>query len=241
MVSNPGDVDLTGITLTDSLVADLIGGRLHHPDTLAAGASFPCDYSLVAVRGTTTNTATADSAETDPPVTDSTTVVGLRPPLIAITKGVRSDPAADFVSDLVVPVGTTVTYRITVTNVGDVAVDGITLVDDHSVLAGCAIPPSLAPNASFSCTYSAVVVAGTTTNTATADSAETDPPVQRRPRVTGTPVVSPPPLPGLSITKRVRTDPGKPLVASLTVVEGTIVFYEITVTNTGQSRSAASP
>ena len=138
VVSNPGDSDLTGITLTDSLVADLTAAGCTIPDTLAAGASFPCDYSLVAVRGTTTNTATADSAETDPPVTDSTTVVGLRPPVLTITKGVRADPAADFVSDLVVPVGTTVTYRITVTNAGDVAVDGITLVDDHSVLGGCA-------------------------------------------------------------------------------------------------------
>ena len=147
----------------------------------------------MAVRGTTTNTATADSAETDPPVHDSTTVIGLRPPHITITKGVRADPAADFVTDLVVPVGTTVTYRITVTNASDVAVDGITLVDDHtdlSALAGCGIPASLAPGASFSCTYSAVVVAGTVENTATADSAETDPPVSASARVTGTPVVS---------------------------------------------------
>ena len=98
-------------------------------------------------------------------------MIGLRPPHITITKAVRADPAADFVTDLVVPVGTTVTYRITVTNASDVAVDGITLIDDHtdlSVLAGCVIPASLAPGDSFSCTYSAVVVAGTVENPATA-------------------------------------------------------------------------
>ena len=60
----PGDPDLTGITLTDSLVADLTAAGCTIPDTLAAHASFSCAYSLVAVRGTTTNTATADSAET---------------------------------------------------------------------------------------------------------------------------------------------------------------------------------
>ena len=233
-VTNVGSSAVSQVTLTDSLV-DVAGLGAAHCDIhhdLAPGEGFTCAYSLMAVRGTTTNTATADSAQTVPVSADAT-VVGLRPPLLAISKGVRSDPAAAFVTDLVVHIGTTVTYRITVTNIGDVAANGITLVDDHADLGGCAIPATLAGGASFSCTYTAVVVAGTVENQATADSTDTDPPVHASARVTGTPVISPPTHESLTISKGVRADPGQPYGASLTVIEGTLVFYQITVTNSG--------
>ena len=201
-VTNVGSSAVSQVTLTDSLV-DVAGLGAAHCDIhhdLAPGAGFTCAYSLVAVRGTTTNTATADSAQTVPVSADAT-VVGLRPPLLAISKGARSDPAAAFVTDLVVHIGTTVTYRITVTNIGDVAANGITLVDDHADLGGCTIPATLAGGASFSCTYTAVVVAGTVENPATADSTDTDPPVHASARVTGTPVISPPTHESLTISE----------------------------------------
>ena len=204
-MTNTGDVDLTDHPQRQPDRPRR--RRLHHPaDTLRSGPASTCTYSAVVVRGTTRNTATADSAQTAP-VSASATVVGLRPPLLAIVKGVRADPAADFVPDLVVAVGTTVTYRITVTNAGDVAVSGVTLLDDHSSLAGCAIPTAWRRRVLH------LHVHGRggrrhDENRATADFGR-DRPGQRH-RAGHRAPVDGPPLPGLTIAKGVRADPGQP-------------------------------
>ena len=234
-VTNVGSSAVSQVTLTDSLV-DVAGLGAAHCDIhhdLAPGEGFTCAYSLVAVRGTTTNTATADSAQTVPVSADAT-VVGLRPPLLAISKGVRSDPAAAFVTDLVVHIGTTVTYLITVTNIGDVAANGITLVDDHADLGGCAIPATLAARR--------VVQLHVHRGRGRRHGREPGHRRQHRHRPAGPapargspalPVISPPTHESLTISKGVRADPGQPYGASLTVIEGTLVFYQITVTNSG--------
>ena len=68
-------------------------------------------YSLVAAAGSVRNTATADSAETDP-ATAYATVTGSstpKPPSLSVVKGVRSSPTTGpYTSSVTVYAGTTV-------------------------------------------------------------------------------------------------------------------------------------
>jgi uncharacterized repeat protein (TIGR01451 family) len=163
-VSNTGNVPLTGVTLADNLFTLVCT----IPTTLAVGASFNCDYSDVAVTGTKTNTATADSVETDSVhASASVTASVASAPDLAITKGVSLSAAGPFVASVTTTVGTTVYYRIHVSNTGNVPLTGVTLADNLFTLV-CTIPTTLAVGASFNCDYSDVAVTGTTTNTATA-------------------------------------------------------------------------
>ena len=90
------------------------------------------------------------------------------------------------------PVGTAVTWRITVTNGGDVGLTGLALTDSRTdlVAAGCVVPASLAAGESYTCTYAGTAAPGTVENTATATAAGT-PPATASARVTGLPVVPP--------------------------------------------------
>lgn len=70
--------------------------------------------------------------------------------------------------------GDPVSFRITVTNSGDVELAGITLVDDGGTLEGCTVPPTLSPGSLFECALGPIeAVEGSFTNiaavTATAD------------------------------------------------------------------------
>jgi uncharacterized repeat protein (TIGR01451 family) len=227
--SNTGNVPLTGVALADSLF-DLVAKGCTIPTTLAVGASFNCDYSSTAVVGTTTNTATADSAETSP-VTDSATVTVAAAPGLAITKGVSLTNGSGYGPSLTTTVGTTVYYRIHVSNTGNVPLTGVALADSlfNLVAKGCTIPTTLAVGASFNCDYSSTAVVGTTTNTATADSDQQGP---INDSATLTVLLTP--APDLAITKGVSLSAAGPFVASLDeLLTGTTVHYRITVTNTG--------
>ena len=217
-VSNTGNVALSGVTLVDSLF-DLVAKGCTIPTTLAIGAGFDCDYSSVAAVGTTTNTATADSNETTA-VNDSATVTVAAAPGLAIEKGVSLTNGSGYGPSLTTSVGTTVYYRIHVSNTGNVALSGVTLVDSlfDLVAKGCTIPTTLAIGAGFDCDYSDVAKVGTTTNTATADSNETT-------AVNDSATVTVAAAPGLAIDK----------TASPTSLPfgGGSVTYTYVVTNTG--------
>jgi uncharacterized repeat protein (TIGR01451 family) len=189
VVTNTGNVPLTGITLTDSLG---LPAFCTVPPTLAVGASFTCVYSRVAVQGTTTNTATADSNQTPPATAQATVVAAVLPPntpQLSVSKGVSLNQAGPFVASLNTTPGTTVWYQIVVTNTGNVPLTGITLTDSLGLPASCTVPPTLAVGASFSCVYSRVAVQGTTTNTATAGSAQSPSASARATVVANPPVV----------------------------------------------------
>src|SRR5207247_596910 len=132
-------------------------------------------------------------------------------PALAITKGVSLSAGGPFTASVTTTAGTTVFYRIVVTNTGNVALTGVTLTDSLSALAGCTIPTTLAVGASFACDYTGTAVMGTTTNTATADSNET-------PAVSASATVNAaaPNAPALAITKGVSLSANGPFVASLT-------------------------
>jgi hypothetical protein len=63
VVTNTGDVTLTGMTLTDSLG---LPGSCVVPGTLAPAATITCTYSRVAAAGSTVSTTTVDSDQTGP-------------------------------------------------------------------------------------------------------------------------------------------------------------------------------
>lgn len=162
--------------------ANLVGSGID-AGKLDAGQSFKVTVTGTANPNNTTDVGkhvnTADATFTPGPEQDQATIsanatltVLLTPqPALSITKGVSLSAAGPFVASLTgLLTGTTVHYQITVTNTGNVDLTSVQLADDHYNLVslGCTIPTSLAVGASFTCSYSATAVLGTTTNTATA-------------------------------------------------------------------------
>ena len=176
IVTNVGNVTLTGVTLSDDLT-DLAAAGCHIPGSLASDATFSCVYPGVAVNGQTTNTATAASTQTGPVRTSAVVVGRTIRPVLLITKAVSRSPAGPFIGLLYQTVGRLVYYRIVVTNGGNVPLTAVTLGDSLTDLAahGCHAPTTLAVGASFTCTYAALVTShpNPTINTATATSAQT--------------------------------------------------------------------
>jgi fimbrial isopeptide formation D2 family protein len=232
VITNTGNVELTDVTLNDDLFATAVAA-CGAPTTLAVGASFTCDYTDTASVGTKTNTATADSAETEP-VDDSATVKVEAAPSMTIDKSVSLAADGPFVDSLAVQVGTQVFYRIVITNTGNVELTGLSLEDDVFDLTGTTcdtnLPTSLAVGASFTCGYSDTAVEGTTHNTATADSVQT-PPVDDDATV----VASPAPV--LLVDKTNNA----PIVGGLpTVKEGDTVTFKLAYSSNGQTAHNAT-
>ena len=98
-------------------------------------------------------------------------------PGFTVDKGVSLSADGPFVANLTTTTGTTVHYRITITNTGNVALTGVTLSDDTFDLAakGCTVPTTLAVGAHYDCNYTSTAVTGTTTNIATGDTDQTGP------------------------------------------------------------------
>ena len=117
------------------------------------------------------------TARRPPPVDDTATVTGHTTPALTIRKGVGLERGRTVLPQVIVPPGTTVYYRITVTNTGNVALTGVTLSRQHvrPRRQGLHHPDDPGRRRSFDCDYSSVSTADTTTNIATADSAETPP------------------------------------------------------------------
>jgi uncharacterized repeat protein (TIGR01451 family)/LPXTG-motif cell wall-anchored protein len=123
VTTNTGEVTLTGVTVTDSLITDLSCTWPGTEGTLAPGASVTCTGSHTVTQaeadaGTVDNTATATSNETGPvsatyqvPVTESAA--------IDITKE----------ADGAVVSGEDYEFTITVTNTGNVTLTDVTVVD----------------------------------------------------------------------------------------------------------------
>jgi uncharacterized repeat protein (TIGR01451 family) len=74
-VTNTGNVELTGLTLTDSLF-DLVAKGCTIPTSLGVGKDFHCDYTDTATVGTKHNVATVDTNQTEPEDDDASVTVG---------------------------------------------------------------------------------------------------------------------------------------------------------------------
>jgi hypothetical protein len=95
--------------------------------------------------------------------------------VVEIEKLVAAPPIGPFGDHFTVIAGASVQYHITVKNMGEVALSGLTLTDDHAdlVAKGCVVPTTLAVAGTFECDYGDTAAAGTTVNQATVDSAQT--------------------------------------------------------------------
>jgi len=176
-ITNTGNVALTGVTLSDDTF-DLAAKGCTVPTSLAVGAHYDCDYPSTAVTGTTTNVATGDTNQTGPDTGTATVVANPAPaPGFTVDKGVSLSADGPFIASLMTTTGTTVHYRITITNTGNVELTGVTLSDNTFDLAakGCTVPTTLAVGAHYDCDYPSTAVTGTTTNVATGDTEQTGP------------------------------------------------------------------
>ena len=178
VVTNTGDIDLTNVTLSDPGLTGITCTPTQ-PTTLAPTETMTCSGSHVLTSdeetaGSYTNTATADSDETDP-VTDSVTVPANQSDLLSINKELLTSGPYE--------IGDILNYTITVSNLGSSALSNVIVSDPDAVIGTCtpAIPvATLSAGASITCSASYEIVqadvdAETFTNTATADSDETDP------------------------------------------------------------------
>jgi uncharacterized repeat protein (TIGR01451 family) len=170
LVTNTGNVALTGITVTDTKVATVICPAT----TLAVGANMTCTGNYTVTQadlddpdGELNNTATADSDQTGP-VTDSHAIPIVRNPALSITK-VATEQSFDSVGDVI-------HYTIVATNTGNVTLTNVTVTDP--VVSGLVCTPangsSLAPGASMTCTATHTITqadldAGHFANTACVD------------------------------------------------------------------------
>jgi hypothetical protein len=175
VVSNPGGVDLTNVSIIDDQLGDITADyeAAHGGNTLAAGDSqeFTVNDTLSA---TTTNivTATGDAAGVSTQDTATATVTAVVC-TITLTKEVN---------DTEVCVGDTVTYSYVVHNnsdtftwTGDITDDNGTpanLLDDFDVATGVVVAPGADSTTFF---HNSVIGLGTVTNTATASGDFDDP------------------------------------------------------------------
>jgi uncharacterized repeat protein (TIGR01451 family) len=236
LVTNTGNVELTGITVTETVFT----GRGTAPllscltTTLAPGASTTCTatYSVTQAdvnAGSVLNTATATGtpptgpAVTSPPASAVVTIPA--GPALTLLKSV--DPTS------VSTAGNTVTYSFAVTNTGNVDLTGVTVAE--SLFSGTGTPPviscpttTLAPGASTTCTATYTVTqadvdAGSVTDTATVSGTPPTGPAVTSPESTA--VLTIPPGPALTLVKSVEP--------SSVSIAGNTVSYSFLVTNTG--------
>ena len=211
-VSNPGDVTLTGVDVTDALVpgCDRLGL------TLVAGAtsSWSCTLTGVAADFTNTVEATGVDPNGDPvaAVTDTADVTVLTP---AITISKTPDLA-------LARVGDTVTFTITVANAGETALTDVVVTDP--LAPGCDrtfATLALGASQTYDCTLAGV--SADFTNTAFANAL--DPIGNAVPEATDTAVVDVV-VPSVSVSKTPDTQ---------SVPLGSPVTFTITVTNDGDT------
>jgi uncharacterized membrane protein len=221
-VKNTGDVTLHNVTVTD----DRFGPIHCTPTTLIPGQSGTCiDVRHTATAGdvedaSIENTAeAAGTTETDRRVTcKAVEVVTARiTPAIRVTK-TASPPTYTL--------GTEITYGYTVTNIGDVTLRNVHVIDSRLGVIACT-PTILAPTASATClaghhtATQADVDAGSIHNTVTATGTG---PGGSTPKNEAEQTVYATHAPGIKVTKEVSPE---------TYTEGTPITYKYTVENIG--------
>ena len=207
-VTNIGDV-----TLHDVHVVDAMLGIDETFASLVPGASIPVSSSYGPVTEEDVprieNTATADSDVTEP-ISDSHSISVTTNPGLAIEKTGDQGPTR---------IGETVNYTITVTNIGDVTLHQVHVVDAMLGIDRTVATLSRGEQIALSGTYGPVTeddTPGPIVNTATADSDETEP-------VTDTYSIGIESFPALSLDK----------TGDASTAIGETVDYTITVTNIG--------
>jgi uncharacterized repeat protein (TIGR01451 family) len=236
-VTNDGNLTITNITVTDALTGDTWTIA-----SLAPGASVENNTKSYTVTeddilaGKVVNVATAEGTSPDPdtpevPVEDGKKEdpAGPKNGHLTVTKTTTSTPA----NGTSYALGEEITYKVTVTNDGNLTITDITVTD---ALTGDKWDiDTLAPDGSkdYTATYTvteADILAGTVKNVATASGKSPDP---EKPEVPVKPGVDEEPTDEkrdhLTVTKTTTSEPANGETYAL----GEEITYEITVTNDG--------
>ncbi|MDH3588000.1 MAG: hypothetical protein OEQ74_01220, partial [Gammaproteobacteria bacterium] len=160
VITNTGNVPLTNVTVTDNQ-----GVSVDCPqDTLAIGESFECTASGIAIEGQYDNVGSVvGTPPSGPPVDDfdPSHYFGALP-MIDLEKLTNGEDA-DLPTGPVVLVGSTVTWTYIITNMGNVPLDNIVLIDSVIGPITCneGPIPTLANNGdNFLCTVMGIATAG---------------------------------------------------------------------------------
>ncbi len=222
--TNNGSATLTNVVVSDPLIV---------PTNTSCASVVPnatCvligTYSVTAAdvaAGTIDNTATADSDQTGP--VDDTQSLTLNAPDLALDKAAPVNTDEDGTSDL--SAGDTLTYTVTATNSGssnltNVVVSDPMLTPNTTTCASVAQGGTCVLTGTYAVT-AADVIAGTITNTAAADSDQTDP-------VEDTEVVAVP-TPSHVLAKAAPANADEDGSTDISV--GDTLSYTITATNNG--------
>ena len=226
LVTNTGNVTLTGVDVTDPLPG--LAAVACPMATLAPGASTTCTAGYTTTQadidaGAITNTATASGTPpTGPAVNDVDTAVVTATANPAVDLVKRATPAS------VVAAGDPITYEFDVTNTGNVTLSTITIAD-----------PRLAPGA-VTCPVTTLAPGGTTTCTATYTATQADldaGTIVNTATVSAQPPAGPPVGDVSSSTVAAPSDPSITLAKSVNPINvlaaGDTVIYSFFVTNTG--------
>ncbi|MBU4234741.1 MAG: DUF11 domain-containing protein [Proteobacteria bacterium] len=173
VVTNTGSTSLTGVTVTDNILA---GTEIHCPNdgntdniisSLAAGAFATCTASGSSAIGQYSNTGSVTGTPpTGPSVTDTdpSHYFGSSSQ-IDLEKHTNGQDADTAIGPYLIA-GSTVNWTYIVTNTGNTTINGVTVTDDKGVAVSC--PTTiLAAGASMTCTASATAIAGQYANIGT--------------------------------------------------------------------------
>ena len=240
-VTNDGNLTIKDITVTDELTGN-VGDKAWTIDKLAPGASeeFTAEYIVTEadiLAGSVVNEATATGTSPDPDE-----------PEVPVTPGEKEDPTEEPAGHLTVTkettstpeegnsygLGETISYKVTVTNDGNLTIKDITVTDELTGNVGdkAWTIDKLAPGESeeFTAEYTVTetdILAGKVVNNATATGTSPDP---DEPEVPVTPGEKEDPTevaaPSLYIEKIADKNPSQ-------VKLGDIINYTITVKNNG--------
>jgi uncharacterized repeat protein (TIGR01451 family) len=184
-VDNAGNMTLTGITVTDPFVTNFTystgdtngDSKLDLTETWTYTGSHTVTQAEMDAGGTINNTATADSAQTAPE-TASASVTVVQQPDLTIAKA-ANPTSADAAGDVI-------NYTVTVDNVGNVTLTGVTVTDplvtNLALTAGDAnsdnkldVTETWTYTGTHTVTQAEIDAGNSLNNTATADSDQTAP------------------------------------------------------------------
>ncbi|HPM63769.1 MAG TPA: hypothetical protein PLM88_04460, partial [Bacillota bacterium] len=172
VLTNTGNVDLTGVTLDDTLVGD-VGSAVEsggEAGVLNVGEHWTWTYTYSVTQADINlgdpidNTATGDCDQLEP-IDDSCRVPVIQNPSIDLEKLVNGEDA-DVPTGPTVAAGSTVTFTFIVTNTGNVTLTNVSV--DDSVLGHIGTIVTLNVGASQTLTITATAIAGQYENMGTA-------------------------------------------------------------------------
>lgn len=154
--TNAGNVTLTNVTIVDSLLPTLVCTPVQ-PASLAPTEALVCTGSYTVTQadvdaGEVVNDATANSDQTPPTSTQVTVPIQQDPAIDLVKEAVLNDTNGNDLGDA----GETVDYTLTATNVGNVTLADVEIVDSLIDTLSCtpAQPATLAPGEVLVCTGS---------------------------------------------------------------------------------------